>query len=78
MDCGQMNDCAIRLPSEDDKWLQEPLQKGARPVCQKFSYPDYTSGLNLKDIEFPMALTQIKKLENLNISINVYCIEKKK
>jgi len=21
VDCGQMNDCAIRLPSEDDKWL---------------------------------------------------------
>jgi len=21
MDCEQMNDCAIRLPSEDDKWL---------------------------------------------------------
>jgi len=20
-DCGQMNDCAIRLPNEDDKWL---------------------------------------------------------
>ncbi|KYN18338.1 hypothetical protein ALC57_09351 [Trachymyrmex cornetzi] len=22
MDCGKMNDCAIRLPSEDDKWLE--------------------------------------------------------
>jgi len=21
VDCGQINDCAIRLPSEDDKWL---------------------------------------------------------
>jgi len=21
VDCGQLNDCAIRLPSEDDKWL---------------------------------------------------------
>jgi len=21
MDCGQMKSCAIRLPSEDDKWL---------------------------------------------------------
>jgi len=21
MDCGQINDCAIRLPSENDKWL---------------------------------------------------------
>jgi len=46
---------------------------------QVFSYPHYTSVLNLKDIEFPMTLTQIKKFENLNdISINVYCIEKKK
>jgi len=35
--------------------------------------------LNLKDIEFPKTLTQIKKIENLNdISINVYCTEKKK
>jgi len=45
---------------------------------QKYSYPHYTSVLNLKDIEFPMTLTQIKKFENQNnISINVYCIEKK-
>jgi len=45
---------------------------------QKSSYPD-TSMLNLKDIEFPMTLNQIKKFENQNyISINVYCIEKKK
>jgi len=21
MDCEQMNDCAIKLPNEDDKWL---------------------------------------------------------
>jgi len=46
---------------------------------QKSSYPDYTSVLNLKDIEFPMTLNQIKKFESQNnISINVYCIEKKK
>jgi len=45
---------------------------------QKSSYPDYTSVLNFKDIEFLMTLTQIKKFENQNsISINVYCIEKK-
>jgi len=43
------------------------------------SYSDYTSMLNLKDIEFPTTLTKIKKFENQNnISINVYCIEKKK
>jgi len=35
--------------------------------------------LNLKDIEFSMTLTQIKKFESQNnISINVYCIEKQK
>jgi len=40
---------------------------------QKSSYPDYTTVLNLKDIEFPMTLNQIKKFENQNnISINVY------
>jgi len=37
------------------------------------------SVLNLKDIEFPMTMTQIKKFENQNnIFINVYCIDKKK
>jgi len=46
---------------------------------QKSSYPDYTSVLNLKNIEFPMILNQIKKFENQNnISISVYCIEKQK
>jgi len=46
---------------------------------QKSSYPDYTTVLNLKVIEFPMMLTQIKKFENQNnISINVYCIKKQK
>jgi len=46
---------------------------------RELSYPHYTTVLNLKDIEFPMTLNQIKKFENLNdISINVYCIKKKK
>ena len=37
------------------------------------SYPHYTLVLNLAGIEFPMTLSQIKKLETLNdISINVY------
>jgi len=53
-----------------------PVEKHSE---QKSSYPDYTLVLNLKDIEFPMTLTQIKKFGNQNnISINVYCIEKKK
>jgi len=55
------------------------LHPAERNSGQKSSYPDCTSVLNLKDIEFPMTLNQIKKFENLNgISINVYCIEKKK
>ncbi|XP_011706330.1 PREDICTED: uncharacterized protein LOC105461527, partial [Wasmannia auropunctata] len=40
------------------------------------SYPHYKSVLHLKDIDFPITLSQIKKFENLNaISINVYTIE---
>jgi len=36
------------------------------------SYSDYSTILNVEDIEFPMTLTQIKKFENLNnISINI-------
>ncbi|XP_011685475.1 PREDICTED: uncharacterized protein LOC105448525 [Wasmannia auropunctata] len=47
-------------------------------VERESSYPHYISVLNLKDIEFPMTLNQIKKFENLNaISINVYIIENK-
>jgi len=45
---------------------------------RQYSYPDYASVLNLKDIEFPMTLNQIKTFENFNISINVFTIEKKK
>ncbi|XP_018371317.1 PREDICTED: uncharacterized protein LOC108766485 [Trachymyrmex cornetzi] len=31
-DCGKLNDCAIRLPSEDDKWLSfRNPPRGARP-----------------------------------------------
>jgi len=45
---------------------------------QVFSYPHYTSVLNLEDIEFPMTLTQIKKFENLKISINVYASRRKR
>jgi len=41
-----------------------------RHVYRK-SYPHYTTVLNLADIEFPMTLKDIPKLENLNISINV-------
>jgi len=47
-------------------------------VDRNSSYPHYSTVLNLKDIEFPMTLAQIKKFENLNdISINIYCREEK-
>ena len=46
-------------------------------VYRKSSYPHYTTVLNLKDIEFPMTLQQIKKFENANdIAINVYTVER--
>jgi len=55
------------------------LHPAKNRVERNSSYPHYTSVLNLKDIQFPMTLNQIKKFENLNdITINVYCIEKKK
>jgi len=55
------------------------LHPAEKHFGQKSLYPDYTSVLNLKNIEFPMTLNQIKKFENQNnISINVYCIEKQK
>jgi len=53
------------------------LHPAERNPEREFSYPYYSTVLNLKDIEFP-TLNQIKKFEKQNISINVYCIEKKK
>jgi len=53
------------------------LHLAERKPERESSHPHYSTVLNLKDIVFPM--TQIKKFENQNnISINVYCIEKKK
>ncbi|XP_072743627.1 uncharacterized protein [Anoplolepis gracilipes] len=47
-----------------------------RNTERQSSYPDYTTVLNLQDIEFPVTLNQIKKFENNNdISINVYSYE---
>jgi len=55
------------------------LHSAKRKPEWESSYPYYTTVLNVKDIEFPMTLNEIKKFENQNnISINVYCIEKKK
>jgi len=38
------------------------LHPAEKNTGQKFLYPDYTSVLNLKDIEFPTTLNQIKKI----------------
>ena len=53
------------------------LYPAERNVGQESSYPHYTTVLNLKDIEFPMTLQQIKKFENANdFAINVYTVER--
>jgi len=55
------------------------LHPAEKHVERKSSYPRYTTVFNLKDIDFPITLKQIKKFEQLNnISINVYCVEKEK
>jgi len=53
-----------------------PVERNAE---RKSSYPNYTTVLNLKDIEFSMTLNQIKKFENRNnISINVSILHREK
>jgi len=48
------------------------LHPAERNSERKSSYPHYSTVLNLKDIEFPMTLNQVKKFEHQNnISINV-------
>jgi len=42
------------------------LHPAERKPERESSYPHYSTVLNLKDIEFPMTLNQIKKFENLN------------
>ncbi|EZA48219.1 hypothetical protein DMN91_006132 [Ooceraea biroi] len=55
------------------------LHPAERNTERKFSYPHYTTVLNLKGIEFPVTLKQIKNFELLNdISINVYAAQEKK
>ncbi|EZA46672.1 hypothetical protein X777_03599 [Ooceraea biroi] len=55
------------------------LYPAERHTERQSSYPHYTTVLNLKGIEFPVSLKQIKKFELLNdISINVYAIQEKK
>ncbi|EZA56769.1 hypothetical protein X777_03234 [Ooceraea biroi] len=55
------------------------LYPAERHTERKSSYPHYTTVLNLKGIEFPVSLKQIKKFELLNdISVNVYAAQEKK
>jgi len=73
----------INVQSMDNACLAWSVVAALHPVerntGRESSYPHYSTVLNLKDIEFPMTLAQIKKFENFSdISINVYCIEKKK
>jgi len=57
-----------------------PVEKNSE---RQYSYPDYASVLNLKDIKFPMTLNQIKAFENfndisINVSINIHYREEEK
>ncbi|XP_077270167.1 uncharacterized protein LOC143901616 [Temnothorax americanus] len=55
------------------------LHPAERHPKRESSYPHYSRVLDLRDIEFPMTLSQIKQFERLNdISINVYTIEGQK
>ncbi|XP_071579828.1 uncharacterized protein [Temnothorax nylanderi] len=55
------------------------LHPAERHSERESSYPHYSTVLNVRDIEFPMTLSQIKKFERLNnISVNVYTIEGQK
>ena len=72
----------INVKSIDDSCFAWSVVAALHParhhVDRASSYPHYMTVLNFKDIEFPMTLKQIKKFERLNnVSINVYCIEKK-
>ncbi|XP_011697752.1 PREDICTED: uncharacterized protein LOC105455823 [Wasmannia auropunctata] len=72
----------INIKSEDNACFAWAVVAALHPAKshadRESSYPHYEEVLNLKDIEFPVTLSQIKKFENLNtISINVYGIETK-
>ncbi|XP_039304370.1 uncharacterized protein LOC120357599 [Solenopsis invicta] len=78
-----MKKAVVNVKSNDNAcfaWsVVASLHPAERNIDREFSYPYYSTVLNLKGIEFPMTLPQIKKFEILNkISINLYCIEEKK
>jgi len=78
-----MKKAVINVQSMDNACFVWPvvaaLYLAKNNTNRESSYRHYATMLNLKDIEFPITLTQIKKFKNLNdISINVYCIKKQK
>ncbi|XP_072746064.1 uncharacterized protein [Anoplolepis gracilipes] len=75
-----MKRAVVNVRSKDNAcfaWaVTAAMYPAERRVERELSYPRYTDVLNLRDIEFPVTLNQIKKFEiNNNISINVYTIE---
>ncbi|KYN05019.1 hypothetical protein ALC62_04092, partial [Cyphomyrmex costatus] len=72
VDCGKLNDCAVRLPSEDDKWLE------FKNYCRKervpfVVYADLECALEKTDKE-PTSSTYIYQHHNVfSIGYYVYC-----
>ena len=72
----------INVQSEDNACFAWSVVAALHPTqdhpARKSSYPHYSAILNFGDIEFPVALKDIRKFERLNnnISINVYDIKK--
>ncbi|XP_025267148.1 uncharacterized protein LOC112638877 [Camponotus floridanus] len=77
-----MKRAVINVQSKDNacfaRAVVAALYPTERNAERESSYPHYATVLNLRDIEFPMTVNQIKKFELTNdISINVYNIEDK-
>ncbi|XP_072756944.1 uncharacterized protein [Anoplolepis gracilipes] len=75
-----MKRAVVNVQSKDNAcfaWaVTAAMYPAEKRIERELSYPHYTDVLNLRDIEFPVTLKQIKKFEiNNNISINVYTIE---
>ncbi|XP_036148439.1 uncharacterized protein LOC118647504 [Monomorium pharaonis] len=74
----------INVQSEDNAcfaWsVVAALHPAERHSDRVSSYPHYSTVLNFGDIEFPVALKNIKKFERLNnnISVNVYGMEEER
>ncbi|XP_076632868.1 uncharacterized protein LOC143347526, partial [Colletes latitarsis] len=66
----QLKKAVINVRSTDNACFAWSVVAALHPaeshVYRASSYPHYTTMLNIKDIEFPMALNQIKKFEHLH------------